>query len=172
MKNQPRSRKERGQSLVELAISLTVLLLLLAGAVDFGMALFTYVQLRDAAQEGALYGSLYPNDPQGISPYTPGDPPNTAAIQQRIITSSSSPIIKNLTAGNIDVKLMPDPANTPPCEGSTTTASGEEANAIQVTINYNYQIIMPYIGAILGSQTIPLHAQVTDTILTPTCSTP
>ena len=49
---------ERGQSLVEFAISLVIILWLLAGAVEFGIALFQYIQLRDAAQEGALYGSI------------------------------------------------------------------------------------------------------------------
>jgi len=51
-------RGKRGQSLVELSISLMVILMLLSGAVDFGMALFSYTTLRDAAQEGALYGSI------------------------------------------------------------------------------------------------------------------
>jgi Flp pilus assembly protein TadG len=44
---------ERGQSLVEFSISLVIILWLLAGAVEFGIALFQYIQLRDAAQEGA-----------------------------------------------------------------------------------------------------------------------
>lgn len=166
MSRSARSHKERGQSLVELAISLTVLILLLSGAVDFGMALFSYVQIRDAAQEGALYGSLYPNNPSG--PYDPSNSLNATAIQQRIQTSSTSPIIKNLPSANIQVELIP--IGAPPCEGSTDAGSGPVANAIRVTINYNYQLIMPYIGAILGSQIIPLHAQVTDTILTPTCN--
>jgi Flp pilus assembly protein TadG len=46
----------KGQSLVELAISLVILLFLLAGIVEFGLAFFQFVQLRDAAQEGALFG--------------------------------------------------------------------------------------------------------------------
>lgn len=57
---------ERGQSLVELAISLTILLFLLSGAVEFGIAFFQFVQLRDAVQEGALYGSMRPADTTGI----------------------------------------------------------------------------------------------------------
>jgi Flp pilus assembly protein TadG len=61
-----RSKQERGQSLVELSISLVVLLFLLAGAVEFGIAFFQFVQLRDAAQEGALYGSMNPIDSTGI----------------------------------------------------------------------------------------------------------
>ena len=57
--------RESGQSLVELAISFVILMFLLSGAVEFGLAFFQYVQLRDSAQEGALYGSFCP-DPNQI----------------------------------------------------------------------------------------------------------
>ena len=53
---------EKGQSLVELAISLPVILLILLGTFDFGMALFSYSIIRDAAQEGALYASFNPGN--------------------------------------------------------------------------------------------------------------
>ncbi len=43
------------------------MLMLLAGAVEFGIALFQFVQLRDAAQEGALYGSIHPGDDTNIA---------------------------------------------------------------------------------------------------------
>jgi len=33
---------------------------LLSGAVEFGLAFFQFVQLRDAVQEGALYGAINP----------------------------------------------------------------------------------------------------------------
>lgn len=75
MKNQ---KSERGQSLVELSISLLILLYLLSGAVEFGIAFFQFVQLRDAAQEGALFGSMRPTD--------------TAGITARIQGASNSPI--------------------------------------------------------------------------------
>ncbi len=55
-------KRERGQSLVELGISILILLYLLAGAAEFGVLFFQFVQLRDAAQEGALYGSMNPPD--------------------------------------------------------------------------------------------------------------
>jgi Flp pilus assembly protein TadG len=63
---------QRGQSLVELAISILILVYLLSGAVEFGMAFFQFVQLRDAAQEGALYGSLHPGDTAGITAHVQG----------------------------------------------------------------------------------------------------
>jgi Flp pilus assembly protein TadG len=51
---------------VELAISLMIILMLLLGAVEISLALFQYVTIRDAAQEGAVYGSIEPDDEAGI----------------------------------------------------------------------------------------------------------
>jgi Flp pilus assembly protein TadG len=62
------SRHERqgGQSLVEIAFGLIFLLVMLAGVVDVGRALFARAALLDAAEEGALYGSYQPADVSGI----------------------------------------------------------------------------------------------------------
>ena len=136
-------KNERGQSLVELSISLVLLLLLLSGAVEFGMAFFQFVQLRDAVQEGALYGSM--------------DPANTSAITARVRGSSSSPIDLTTLTPVISYVDNADPNN--PCEGE----------GIYVELTYNHQIIMPFLPQILGSNTIPLKASVTDTILSPVC---
>ena len=129
--------KERGQSLVELSISLLVLLYLLSGAVEFGIAFFQFVQLRDAAQEGALYGSMNPADSAGIT--------------ARVRGASNSPI---------DLSTL-----TP-----TITYSGAqcEGNGITVSLTYNHTVFMPFMSRIIGNQ-LPLHATVTDTILTPKC---
>ena len=134
---------ERGQSLVEFAISLTVIMMLLAGAVEFGIALFQFVQLRDAAQEGALYGSIHPD--------------NLASIEERVKAASQSPIdLQNDPNVTITINF---PDGSPNCEGK----------GIKVDVSYPHQIGMPFIGPIIGSNTISLNASVTDTILTPVC---
>lgn len=46
-------RRERGAAAVELALLLPVFLLVIAGIVDFGRALFTQITLTNAAREGA-----------------------------------------------------------------------------------------------------------------------
>lgn len=56
---QPHSLAERrtlGQSLVETAIVLPILLLLLAAVVDFGRAFDAYIVLTNAVREGARFG--------------------------------------------------------------------------------------------------------------------
>ncbi len=130
---------ERGQSLVELSISLLILLYLLSGAVEFGIAFFQFVQLRDAAQEGALYGSMYP------------EVLSEPAIIARVRGASNSPI---------DLTTI-----TPVI---TFSGARCEGNAITVSLTFNHTVFMPFMSAIVGN-TIPLNASVTDTILRPVC---
>jgi Flp pilus assembly protein TadG len=140
--NSIKSRQgERGQSLVELAMSLTVILLLLSGAVDFSIAYFSFSALQDAAQEGALYGSINPEDEDGII--------------SRVRSASTNPVdLADEALVDVIVTLPGDA-----CEG----------NEVRVNVIYDYPISMPFIGAIIGAQQITLNASVTDTILQPIC---
>ena len=148
------SRLERGQSMVELALSFTVLLILLSGVVDLGRAFFTFMALRDAAQEGALYGSLFPADPND----TTGGTLNTIGIVNRVRMASSSPV--NLTNPNITVDILTVPAGGPLCQGT----------GIRVNVSYtNFPLIMPFWNTLMGTSTIPIHATIEDTIITPPC---
>jgi Flp pilus assembly protein TadG len=148
---------ERGQSLVELAISLVILLWLLSGAVEFGIALFQYVQLRDAAQEGALFGSINPD--------------KTDEIIARARAASNSPI--NLAdTGAVTVGVFVDDATTAADENIAYTDASYsnydcEGNGIKVVVSYNHHIFMPFMPQILKITDIPLRAEVVDTILTP-----
>jgi Flp pilus assembly protein TadG len=138
--NQDDPCRERGQSFVELAMSLVILLLLVGGVVDLGRAFFTFMALRDSVQEGALYGSINPTLTQEIKNH---------------VLDSSDMIPDLISSDDITVKVI----------GTACTGNG-----IRVTASYNdFPITMPFMGAVLGSQTIPISATVTDTILSPGC---
>jgi hypothetical protein len=141
-------KNERGQSLVELSISLVLLLLLLTGLVEFGIAFFQFVQLRDAAQEGALYGSMNPSE--------------CTNIENRVKGASNSPV--NLSDPSVTIEVTIDGND---CGDSTYLTLDCEGNGLQVDIYFEHQIFMPFLANILGESTIPLHASVTDTILSP-----
>ncbi len=147
-----KQKSERGQSLVELSISLLVLLYLLSGAVEFGLAFFQFVQLRDAAQEGALFGSMDPSNPSSLVP----DP-----IETRVRAASSSPI--DLADPLVQVTITAkDPAgNAIPVNGAC------EGDALTVDVEFEHQIFMPFIPQLIGRSTLPLKATVTDTVLAP-----
>lgn len=164
--SETRLKGQGGQSLVELAISLTAMLLLLSGAVSFGMAYYSYVSIRDAAQEGALYGSFNPCvDVDLDAKCESGEAVNLPGIRQRIRAASTSPVDLSSTTAVPDSYITAIATTGNTCEGST----GGTPNAIQVTVEYDYPVFMPFMGAILGSQTIHLTATVTDTILKPRC---
>ena len=59
-------RKEKGQSLLEMALLLPILLIVLMGVLDLGRAYYVTVALEDVAGEGAVYAALHPNDLNGI----------------------------------------------------------------------------------------------------------
>jgi len=57
-------RKTKGQSMVEIAIALPILMLLLSGMVEFGFMLNSYLSLLDATREAArFYSNLNPTGP-------------------------------------------------------------------------------------------------------------
>lgn len=139
--HQDNPRRERGQSLVEMAMSLVILLLLVGGVVDLGRAFFTFMALRDSVQEGALYGSI--------------NPTLTQEIRNHVLDSSDM-IPDLISSDDISVEVI-----GAPCTG----------NGIRVSAQYDdFPITMPFIGTVIGGQTISISASVTDTILSPGCN--
>ncbi len=68
--NPAQHRREAGQDLIEFAMVLPLLLLLLLGIMEFGLAVFSYVSVANAAREGARYGIIHPGDTAGIEAAT------------------------------------------------------------------------------------------------------
>jgi Flp pilus assembly protein TadG len=150
---------ERGQSLVELGVSLLILLYLLSGAAEFGVLFFQFVQLRDAAQEGALYGSMNPYvDANSNGAFDPGELVNQAGIESRVRAASSSPIDLTDTS-KVTVAAVSSDGSGLFCEG----------HGLQVTVSFTHHIFMPFIPQLIGRTEIPLSATVVDTILSPIC---
>lgn len=142
--------KEKGQSLVEFALSFVVLMFLLSGLVEFGIIFFQYVQLRDAAQEGALYGSICDC--------------GVADIEYRALNSSSSPIKLALDPSVYVEVTVSDVAGV--AKGVDTACEGD---GLSVRVSYLHKIFMPFLPKLIGRNEIILNAIVTDTVLSPVC---
>ncbi len=140
-------RAERGQSLVELAMGLMVLLILVMGIIDLGRVLFYYTTLRDAAQEGAVYGAINPQDCAGI--YTRARAP-----------------LANSSEGSIDVDVL---MNGTACNSApiTSACSGQQIEVI--VTQPHFPLVTPILGLFLNTQELHLESSVTGTILRPTC---
>lgn len=134
------TRSEKGQSLAEMTMVTILLLILIAGIVDLGRAFFHYMALRDAVQEGAVYASI--------------NPTLTVEIKNHVLDTSEL-VAGMITSDDITVEVIEKA-----CTG----------NSIRVTAIYDdFKITMPFLGTLVGKQTIPIRASVTDTILSPAC---
>jgi len=91
-----RADKRRGQSLVEMALLLPVLLLIILGLIEFGRAFFFYTMISNVAREGARYGMVHPGK----------DAPHIQAIQNaalsRALLVPTSTVTINVTYDYLD----------------------------------------------------------------------
>lgn len=154
------TRSSKGQSLVEFELALVIIIFLLLAVTDFGLAFFSWISLRDAAQEGATYASVAP----------PFDNDSIAAIRSRVKSASTTPVnLNTLADDSIGVELVRDTNAEPhtPTAKSFTTADTKACPgyAVRITVTYQYRMISPMISVFVGSPTIPISANVTNTIL-------
>jgi len=149
----PRTKKlEKGQSLTEFALVLVFLLALLAGVFDLGRAFFAYIIIRDAAQEGAVFGAIAPKDDINVFSNAVAD----RVVAAYVDPSNPSEVPIDINVMNVQVDII----------GSACAAPG---NSIRVTVDYSLPVTMPFLGAIIGSQDVQLSTEVIDTILSPMC---
>ena len=59
-------RRERGATLVEYALVVSILFVFVFGIIEFARIIFSYNTLANAAREGARYGILHAHDTAGV----------------------------------------------------------------------------------------------------------
>lgn len=142
-------REQRGQSFMELAISLVFLLILFSAVVDLGWAFYTMTALRDVAQEGASYGAMCSTE---------------AKVLNHLKNSSTEPIDMSLVSDDAIVICYSKPG-TNTCKAAAAVARGD---MVKITLTYEHQIVTPFVGVFIGNkQSYPLTVDVTDTVLAP-----
>jgi len=135
----------RGQSFVEFALVLPVILLIVLLGLDFGRAFMGYVSLQQNVRIAANFASLNP---------TAWDSPGSATLRQKY-----SDLIYNDAQGiNCD---MPNSGQLPAPTFPGGTADGTPANSVGkpavVEITCSFHLLTPIINAILPNP-LPLTA--------------
>jgi len=162
---------ERGQSLTELSIAMAMMLILLAGVADLGRAFFTYIALRDAAQEGALYGSFAFSEPDPLVPANGLIDPGEACerIFTRVRQNSDTPV--NL-AIDADIQVQIAQSTNPTIWVACSSAIAIQPCAydrIRVSVMVeDFTIATPFLGSLVGQQSVDITAFVEDSLLAPT----
>jgi TadE-like protein len=130
---------ETGQSLIELALALPVLLLILLVLADFGRAFYYTTILTNAAREGAAYLAT-----------NPSETPLTTAVKKRVCNETGFFTYDDVAGCSIVVTLGDGP--TPP-----PYAAGQDA---VVTVRYQFQLISSYlVGRVFSTDPVQLTAQ-------------
>jgi Flp pilus assembly protein TadG len=115
------SSNKKGQSLVEVALAVPILIILFVGIAEVGFLLFAHVQIANATRAGARYGSLCKMNANcdGGAEYANF----TEVVESAVL---SEPKILKLNGGNTQVNVQPDPASV---------AAG---SSITVTVTYSH----------------------------------
>lgn len=132
----PRAAGPRGIAMVEFALVLPLMLFVALGAVDLGRGYIAYMELEEAAQEGALYGSFAPSDP--------------GLIEARIRSSSTG--LVDLSAVVVDV-TCPD-------------ADLEVAVTLRYTLELITPLVGPLLGGSIDLGTRSVGTNFTDAACT------
>lgn len=159
---------QRGQSLVELAIALPVVLILLLGMLEFGFAFSHHLTLEYATREGARMGSALANGTDEVACAGELDAYIIAAVQ-RVLTGTNGQIpiaqVKsiriykaNASGADTGISNLWVPGSGPSVEGANLlfTRSGAtnwnpctrnntsgNTDSIGVSLAYDYQPITP-----------------------------
>jgi len=156
-----RSERQRGQALVETALSMLIILLLLAGMVDFGLAFGHRVALANAARGGARYGSRYP---------TPLYKPLVVnavvdSLRGTLVLPDDYTVVLDADNNILDADLGLVILIT--CEPGGTEAAcatADRGDRIRVTVNFDYQ---PVFGGLLGIEQVPIAASTIMNVMGP-----
>lgn len=127
--------RERGQSLVEFALVLPVLLLILMGVFDLGRAIYAFNAVSNAAREGARTAIV----DQGPDDIVPG------ALSAAVEAANQATALGLDPTDPADVQVtFPDPGGGGMC---ATPAIGCTA---KVEVHYEFEPLTPMISTILG----------------------
>lgn len=129
-------KSQKGQSLVEVALILPVLIVIMSGLLDLGRLYFAYVAVTDAAGEGAAYAAIHPDDLDGIV--------------ERAQDASRGQVV-------IDEDLVE--FDCPTCPGV------QSGHSVTVTVTYSFTLVTPFVADMVGDGVLPLRATATAAVL-------
>ena len=150
-----RRHRSRGQSLVELALILPVLLLLIASALDLGRIFYSQITIANAAREGAYEAAYEPTS------FIPNGDCNkiTNRIMCRVLSEAKGSFVAVKKA---DVAVD--------CRDSAGTSNPACTEAIgytvTVTVLGRFTLLTPLMAPFLGGSNVTLTSTATSQIVT------
>ncbi len=138
---------------MEFALSIVVFLVILMGVVDFGMAIYKFNGVSQAAREIARVTSVHPCANPAALTCSPGSPPST---ETQAVIAVQKNLIPALEVLPTDFRCI-DETGVPvtgPCDFSQ--------HSVQVTVTSPYRPVTPLLGltgtwTLKGSSSAQIH---------------
>ena len=144
-----RRHKSRGQSLVEFAIILPIMMVFLAAVLDLGRVFYATVSLNNAARVGAFPAAQTPQS------FTPGGTCTPSAADEDD---------RNLVICRVQLESKDSAVSIPSSAISMSCSTGCVAQAgstVTVRVTGQFTLLTPLLATVLGGQTIPMSASAT-----------
>ena len=140
--------QSKGQSLVEFALVLPILLLLLLGIIEAGRLFFIYNAVTTASREAARYGSTVGETIPGVPNYVHCDGiRNTAVRAGNIAGLDPTNVLIEYDGGFDDAGFNPSaPTSTPYGNCPVAEQNVQLGDRIVVEVSANYQPLIPLIN--------------------------
>jgi hypothetical protein len=151
-----RNRWERGQSFVEMAFGMVVLVILLGGLIDLGRAFLILVSVENAAGEGALFGATHPIC------LTKDHAPGACVGDENVVArvqEEGKPII-DLTGTNSTIDVF---VNDVSLDLNPELVKGA---TLKVKVTYRYSPITP-LGFLIWGDEAEVRAEASQELLSP-----
>ncbi len=126
---QPRWRRQRGQSLLETAIMMIVIFTLVFWVIELGYFTYTYSILADAANEGVRYSIVHSG----------GDVAGTQTVVKNFVATSPQNVSSSISTS----VTFPDGSAAPP-------------NRVRVAVTYTY---VPFLSSFVSTTTMKTYAE-------------
>jgi Flp pilus assembly protein TadG len=128
------ARKQRGSTMVETALMLSVLLVMMFGIIGFGHALYTYHFVSNAAREATRWASVRGHTCTALSG---GCPASTSDVQTYVSNVSGMGLDPaKITA---TTTWIAPPNNLAVCK----TQPNNPGCVVEVQVQYSYQFLLP-----------------------------
>lgn len=132
----------KGQSLVEFALIVPLMLLLLAATVDLGRLFYSRITVSDAARAGAMEAARSPGSFQPGTACTSANK-DTNAVMCRVLQEAAGGFV---TVAPADVEVT--------CTGGTCVSNATLGATVSVKVTGHFTLVTPIIGFFFGGQTI------------------
>lgn len=142
-------RSARGQSIVEFALVLPIIVLLIAGFIEIGRAVFAYNTIANAARQGARVAAVNQlPDVTDCDETRPIEDPYEPHWSIRGCAVAAAATL-GITAANVSVSYASPPSTTLSCDPVLHVGC-----LAAITVTYDYSVSTPFVNLLIGPLTM------------------